>query len=452
MADNEGKRAPKTARAGQVSAGLWLGLYLLLVLAPMAILVTGGQPRPGGFWWDFALALGYASLGMLGIQFVLTARFKRATSPFGIDVIYYFHRFLATGAFVLLLLHAGILIARYPSTLGGWNPFAAPMSMAMAWLALLAFTVIVVSSLWRKPLGIEYDRWRRWHVLLAVVGMIAALIHVHGSGSFLATASDRLLWAALGVFWLGLAVYVRLWRPWRLRSRPWRVESVHTECPGTWTLELAPQHGQHFHYRPGQFAWLSLRAGPFAMREHPFSFSSTPTRPGRVAFTIKALGDFTARIGEIEPGETAYVDGPYGSFGVDQHPDAAGYVFIAGGVGIAPLISMLRALADRGDTRPKWLFYGNRVRERSVFADEIDALAARINLHVIHVLLEPPSDWQGEVGYVTRDVLDRHLPPERSGLQYYVCGPTGMIRLAEQALSGLGVPLRRLHSELFDLA
>lgn len=440
------------ATGSGAAAALWLGVYLLLVLVPLLVLMLGERPRPGGFWWDFALALGYASLGMMGIQFALTARFKHATAPFGIDVIYYFHRYLATGAFMLLLAHIAILLLRYPSSIGGWNPVTAPFHMGLGWLGLAAFAVLIASSLWRKPLRIEYDRWRRLHIVLAVVGTAAALGHVYGSGSYLASAADRALWLGLGAFWLGLAGYVRLWRPWRLSRRPWRVVDVRPECAGTWTLELEPAHGPVFAYQPGQFAWVSLRASPFAMREHPFSFSSTPTRPGRIAFTVKELGDFTGRIGDIRPGESAYVDGPYGSFGIDRQPDAPGLVFIAGGVGIAPLISMLRALADRGDTRPKWLFYGNRVRDRIVFGAEIEAMAAAIGLRLVHVLLEPPPDWTGDTGFITRDVLARHLPADLAGLQFYVCGPSPMIRLAEAALGELGVPLRRVHSEIFDLA
>lgn len=445
-------RPSDAATGSRAAAALWLGIYLLLVLVPLAVLMIGERPRPGGFWWDFALALGYASLGMMGVQFALTARFKHATAPFGIDIIYYFHRYLATGAFLLLIAHVGILVVRYPAAIGGWNPFTAATYMGLAWLGLLAFTLLIVSSLWRKPLRIDYDHWRSAHIVLAVVGMIAALAHVYGSGSYLASTADRLLWLGLGAFWLSLAVYVRLWRPWLLSRQPWRVVDVRPECPGTWTLELEPMRGPIFSYRPGQFAWVSLRASPFAMREHPFSFSSSPTRPDRIAFTIKELGDFTARIGEIRPGETAYVDGPYGSFGVDQHPDAPGLVFIAGGVGIAPLISMLRALADRGDTRPKWLFYGNRVRERVVFGEEIEAMAATIGLSLVHVLLEPPADWTGESGFITSDILARHLPADPARFQYYVCGPSPMIRLAEQSLGELGVPLHQVHSEIFDLA
>ncbi|MGY6517406.1 MAG: ferredoxin reductase family protein [Lysobacteraceae bacterium] len=434
---------------------LWLGIYLALVVLPLAVLLLGERPRAGGFWWDFAMALGYAALGMMGLQFALTARFKRATAPFGIDVIYYFHRFLAVGAFALLLFHAGIVVFRHPGALGGLDPRSMPAHMLAGWVGLLAFAVLIVSSLWRKPLRLGYDLWRVVHVVLAVVGVAAGLMHAFGSGGFLQSPLSRALWIGLGAFWFGLFVWVRLLRPAGLLRRPWRVRSVQPEHGRSWTLTLTPEDGRVFDYHPGQFAWLTLRASPFAMREHPFSFSSTPTRPGSICFTIKELGDFTNRIGDIQPGERAWVDGPYGSFGIDRHPDAPGQVFIAGGVGIAPLMSMLRALADRGDQRPKWLFYGNRVAERIIFREEIAELAAAINLTVVDVLLEPPADWTGERGYIDAGVLGRHLPADpagRAALQYYVCGPTPMIRLAERALDSLGVRLTHVHSEIFDLA
>ncbi|MFO1425831.1 MAG: hypothetical protein U1F11_02435 [Steroidobacteraceae bacterium] len=156
---------------------------------------------------------------------------------------------------------------------------------------------------------------------------------------------------------------------------------------------------------PGQFAWLTLRASPFAMREHPFSIASSPEQPQRIEFAIKELGDFTATIKDIRPGEIAWVDAPYGDFGIDRCAGAQAAVFVAGGIGIAPILSMLRALAERGDRRPLWLFYGNRVLERVAFREELDRLAQRLDLKVVHVLLEPPADWSGERGFVSQQVL-----------------------------------------------
>jgi predicted ferric reductase len=435
------------------SRGFWLALYLVAIVLPLLVLLAGERPRPGGFWWDFSLALGYSALAMMGIQFALTARFKRATAPFGIDLIYYFHRYLATIATLLVVAHVLILLWRHPAAVGNVDPRSAPAYMTLGWLALLAFLALVVSSLWRKQLGIEYDRWRWLHVAFAVLGLVFAIVHVLGSGSYLESPLKRWLWLTLAAFWLGLTAYVRILRPAWLARRPWVVTDVRKERGRSWTLTVKPD-GPHpvFDYHPGAFAWLTLRASPWAMREHPFSIASSPMRPGALEFTIKELGDFTNRIGEIKPGERAWVDGPYGSFGIDRFPHARGYIFVAGGVGIAPLISMLRALDDRGDRRPMWLFYGNSDYERIVLREEIDAIAGRIGMKVVHVLCKAEPDWQGERGYVDAEVMRRHLPEDLDGLECFVCGPEPMIRLAERSLGRLGLPLVRVHSEIFDIA
>lgn len=439
-------------RSPLARSGTWVALYLGLVLSPFAILLPGERPAGGGFGWDFALALGYSGLSMMAVQFWLTARFKRASAPFGIDIVYFFHRYLAMIGFVIIAMHVMLLLWRYRAVVGGFDPRTLPGYMIAGWLALPGFATLLASSLWRKQLRIEYDRWRRLHVVLAVTATAAAVWHVQGSGYYLDDPVKRGLWSLLAMLWLLLVLWVRVLRPWQLRRRPWHVESVQRERGRSWTLRLRPQSGEVFDYQPGQFAWLSLRASPWALREHPFSFASTPTRGGHVEFTIKELGDFTARIGDIRPGETAYVDGPYGSFGIAHEPDARGAIFFAGGVGIAPVISQLRALADRGDTRPLWLFYGNRSWDRVVFREEIDVLATRLDLSVVHVLSEPPADWTGERGFITPSVLARHLPTDTRGLHAFVCGPTPMIRLVERGLGALGMPLARVHSEIFDLA
>ncbi len=443
----------ETVRPIVMSGRFWLGVYALLVIAPPGLLLAGEGPAPGGFWWDFALALGYASLAMTGLQFALTARFRRATAPFGIDLIYRFHRYLAATAATLLVVHALVLLLFYPEVASlTTGPGSGSLSLGAGWLALGAFILLVVSSLWRRPLTLDYDHWRRLHVALAVLGLAAAFSHVLGSASYLNSGWKYALWAGLGAMWLGLAFYVRLVRPVRLIRRPWLVAAVRRERGRSWTLTLEPETGQGLRFRPGQFAWLTLRASPFALREHPFSIASIPVPSGRIEFTIKELGDFTRQIGSVRPGERAWVDGPYGSFGAWRYPQAPGLVFIAGGAGIAPVMANLRSLAEQGDRRPLWLFYGNRNWERVVFREEIDALCARLELRVVHVLGKPPADWTGERGYIDVGVLDRQLPSNRSQLQYLVCGPEPMIRLVEQSLATLGVGLSALHFEIFDLA
>src|SRR5690606_18822073 len=130
-----------------------------------------------------------------------------------------------------------------------------------------------------------------------------------------------------------------------------------------------------FRFQPGQFAWFAFDRSPFSLTQHPFSFSSSAEH-GEVEVAIKALGDFTRTVKRLEPGTKVHVDGPHGVFSIDLD-EGPGFALIAGGVGIAGLISMVRTLADRGDVRPVLLFYGNRTWDEVAFREELDRLRER---------------------------------------------------------------------------
>lgn len=428
----------------------WVAVYLGFILAPLFVLLIDTSGTGAGFWWDFAVALGFAGTAMMGMQFLLTARFKRAMAPFGIDIIYYFHRDIAVVALGVILAHPIILVSANPAALGFLNPIRAPWYMTAGLVSVLALVAVMITSWWRKALGLHYDGWRRGHSALAVVALAAALAHIAGLGRYVEASWKRALWMGIGFSCLAVVGYVRLWRPWAIQRRPYEVVDVRSERGDAWTVVLRPRGHHGFAHRPGQFAWLTLRASAFSMREHPFSIASSPDAAGHLEFTIKELGDFTKTIKTVQPGETAFVDGPYGAFTFERH-QAPGYVLIAGGIGIAPLMSMLRALADRGDTRPIVLFYGYRRWERLTFREAIEDLRSRLSLRVVYVLGEPPDHWEGETGVIHQELLSRHLPVDLRTFHYFICGPDAMTQVVERALHGLGVPLRQLHTELFDM-
>lgn len=435
-----------------LSAFFWVSLYLTLVLAPLVVLKIGEVPPGSGFWWDFSKALGFAGMAMMGVQFVLTARFRRASAPFGIDIVYYFHRYLAVLAFAIIVLHFLILRIGYVEALGTMNPLKAPWYMTAGRAALALFALLIVSSLWRKPLRIHYDEWRMLHIGLAMTAFLLALAHIEGVGYYIEAPAKRWLWTGYTLLWLLLIVDIRLIKPWRMRGKPYRVAEVRQERGSSWTLALEPDGHEGMRFQPGQFAWLTLRESPWHVKEHPFSFSSSAARQDRLEFTIKELGDFTRTIKQTQVGETAYLDGPYGVFSVDRHPEAPGFVFIAGGVGATPIVCMLRTLADRHERRPLWFVYGNNRWEDVIFREELETLRERLDLRLVHVLKEPPSDWQGESGYVTPELLRKVLPADARRYEYFLCGSKPMSDAVQQGLRALRVPLGRIHFELFDLA
>jgi predicted ferric reductase len=318
---------------------------------------------------------------------------------------------------------------------------------------VVALIAMIGVSLWREKIKLEYTRWRIWHGILATMVVALAMIHVVLAGHYINTPVKQGLWIGYGVFWVGLLAYVRIFKPVMLLQRPYRVAQVVQERGNAWTLVVKPDGHTGMRFLPGQFAWLTAWKSPFSESEHPFSFSSSAANPEEVSFTIKELGDFTSTIKEMEPGQKVYLDGPFGAFSLDRHPHAKGYVFIAGGIGITPVMSMLRTLKDRGDPRPLILIYGNNEWEDITFREEIESMQQDLNLKVVHVLAEPGEGWQGERGFITAEILDRYLPEERETNVYeiFICGPPPMMDAVEKTLPQLGVSLGDFHSERFNL-
>jgi predicted ferric reductase len=434
-----------------LAGAFWVTVYLALILTPLLVLVPARAPMGGGFWWDVAIGLGFAGLVMMSVQFVLTARFRKATAPFGVDVIYYFHRFLAYVGLVVVLAHPAILLIQQPALRASLDPRTAPWQITAGVASVVLLLVLVGASAFRKRLRIPYEAWRVTHLVLAVGAVGLAFAHMLGIGYSTSPALVKGLWALIGASLVAVVVWVRLVRPWRLLRAPYRVSEVRPERGDAWTLTLEPVRHAGLVFKPGQFAWLSLTRSPFAMREHPFSIASSPREDGTLRFTIKELGDFTRTLGQTRVGQTAYVDGPYGAFSIDRHPDASGYVFIAGGIGVSPIVSMLMALADRGDRRKHVAIVAHSGWDRVPLRDELAALTARLDLELIHVLEEPPEGWEGERGYITAEMLARRLPAERAGFEVFVCGPVAMSDAVERHLHRLGVPLTSVHTELFDM-
>src|SRR5690606_20816962 len=116
---------------------------------------------------------------------------KRATAPFGIDIIYYFHRYAAIAGFLLVIAHPVILLVRDPALLFYLNPLEAPRHMTVGVVSVVALTAVVVSAIWRTQLGLHYDGWRVAHSVLAAAAVLLALWHVHGVGFYVSDPWKR---------------------------------------------------------------------------------------------------------------------------------------------------------------------------------------------------------------------------------------------------------------------
>jgi predicted ferric reductase len=317
-------------------------------------------------------------------------------------------------------------------------------------LFLLLLNAMV--SLLQVRLNIKFENWRMSHNILVPIILLAGFVHARFTGYDLAdlfllrTQFLVLLLIAYAVF-----VYHRFIRPAQLARRPYQVVEVRAEVEDVWTVKMQPPEGvKRFDYLPGQFQFITFRRGrDLPVEEHHWTISSSPTQD-YVSATIKALGDFTATIGATQPGDQAVVHAPFGRFSYVLHPDEKELVFIAGGIGVTPLMSMLRHMRDRRRDISVVFLYANKNEDAIVFREELGEIASgeHPRLRLVHVLEETAENWKGEKGMIDQEMIRRYCD-RLSGLTFYLCGPPGLIDSNLNSLKSLGVADRQIRLEVF---
>lgn len=214
-------------------------------------------------------------------------------------------------------------------------------------------------------------------------------------------------------------------------------------------LGLRVADGAGFAFKAGQYAEAEVPGLAGAWRS--FSMANPPGERGRVDLIVKILpgGVFsTALETGLRPGDSMRLRGPLGQFGVrlSHRP----MVMVAGGSGMAPVLSMLKDLADTGNRREVTFLYGARARRDLFLLDELDALAAEHDWLTFVPALSEPSDgdgWEGETGLITEVLARRH--PATRGMEAYLCGPPPMIDAAIEVLKSTGCKERHIYFDRF---
>jgi predicted ferric reductase len=381
-----------------------------------------------------------AILGMIFLfaQFFLSMRIRFIEDGFGLDKMLYIHRYsgrIAVGAFSI---HGGLIFYNQWLRLGRLN---LSTYVLIGLLVLIAMFITAGLASTYKVLKIPYEVWKNVHLLNYFVFPFA-LLHVFNystPGTFF-----HYLWIAMGVGFALMVLY-RISRIFTVRANPYTVAEVRQEADDLWSLFFK---GRTVKHKPGQFMILQLIRDGKVSAAHPFTISSAP-QADHLAVTIKDLGDFTGTIGKTKPGDKARIDCPYGVFSIVNHP-ASNYVFIAGGIGITPFMSMLRYLQTKGEDKRITLFWGNQSEKYLAFKPELEEIMRTLpSLQVVLVMSNQP-DWEGEKGFLTADLMKKYDVFAEDTL-FFLCGPPPMTRAVLAELKKTGVAKDRIHYEAFEL-
>ncbi len=381
-------------------------------------------------------------------QVLLISRFKFLDRIFSLNRIYAFHRINGIAIAALALVHPTLILAAEKFTLFTFEQRYWPEFFGVGtWVLIL---VLVTTANRRLFFGFAYDRWLWFHRLGILPAIALGIIHIlFVSDTFKSGLPRMLVFAAAGIT---LLMILRIWfRRYFPEKRKFAVSDVQRVGRDAYSVDIRPYDGQFLDYIPGQFAFITPVCEGLPREEHPFTISSTPSRPHTLQFVIRTLGDWTSKIDRLKAGDPVFIDGPYGLFSHMALPGNDPILMIAGGIGITPMLSMLRYMADTDDQRQILLIWSNQTQEHIVFPEEFKDLERRLqHLEIVYVISRDTRGG-GEKGRLDQTKLERLLKGCSRKSNVFVCGPLGMMKEMRRALKKIGFSSTRVYKEAFKL-
>jgi len=433
--------------------GTIIGAATLLLVGAMSIPFFFESPS---MWYKFGLAkallrtgkmLGLAAATLLFFQLIQAARLKVLDRVFSLPGLVRSHRLNAIVIFFLALLHPILVLSSeekliIPLELRYWPE----------WVGVGVLTLIVIHfsvSQWRRAFRITFHGWLLWHRCVGVFILGLAALHIlfvsetfseegfPRTAVMVSTAIIVVLWLWVRSGWL------------RVRKMPLAVTRVAPEGKSCTCIELSPITDRPFQYLPGQFVFVSVHSKYISREPHPFTLSSTPTRPQCLQITVRASGDWTRHIDRVVEGDSVSIQGPFGRFShILTDPDRE-IVMIAGGIGITPMLSMLRFMVDRQDHRAVTLIWSNHSREDIVYEEEFNDLMSKpIGLRSVFVFTGSSAEGVS-TGRLNLEKLQTMLQTCSRRAAIFMCGPVQMMKQVKGDLKRIGFTSCSIYTETF---
>ena len=405
--------------------------------------------------------LGAEAVLLLSVGLVLISTLPWVEVLFdGIDKAAIWHRRVAITGLFLLVPHVALAANPHPTSVG-------PSLAVIGAVGLIALGSWAIVPRWRsliprrlhglvlavtglpglRRIGIPlagYERWRSVHRLTGLF-VAAGFAHALLDGTPF-PHSPLLRWTFVGVGGTGLAFYAyrELLARRFVPMHDYQVDAVRAVGTGITEISLRPL-GRPVSFAPGQFAMLFLE-GTDGWHRHPFTIASAPGEAS-LRFAVKALGDDTEQYQRVvRRGMPAVIGGPFGRF---FHAKGTPRQFwVAGGIGVTPFLSWLRALDQQPPRGPVDFFYSSADPEMP-YADEISELAGRSDLVRAHLV-------DSRQGLLTAERILAEASGTAPGatapgqVSVFLCGPAGMVSALQSGFRRLGVPGQRIYREYFD--
>jgi predicted ferric reductase len=382
--------------------------------------------------------IGSINIVLMAFALFISTRPKWAEPYFGgLDKMYVTHRHVATAAFLLIFAH----VLTVPISLTGW---------ALGnYLAVIAFTgivsIVLISlapriAFLNKLTGGTYEGWKnlkKYIGIFFILGFIHSLTIGEPLHALIAITWVQMFFILGTVSYLYTEVFGRFFK----KYVPYSVEGVKHPNTSTAEVTLRAKKDSIPKHRAGQFLFVRFPNARTLNESHPFTISSAP-QEDVLRVTVKASGDFTrALFSDLKPGMDAVVEGAYGLF--DYKTGGQKQIWIAGGIGLTPFLSFVRAMDGNLDHDID-LYYTVRHKEEALFVDELETGAQknpRLKVHIRHSATDGSLNIDDIVKNAGGSVTTHHI---------YMCGPLPMVQAFEQKFLALRMPANQIHYEEFN--
>jgi predicted ferric reductase len=450
--------SPPAAAAAGVSRRLAAGSLVALLLLGNAVLIVwlwvhGGNltdKSAGDVLTSIARLTGLLSAYLALVQVLLLARIPALERLVGFDRLSVWHRWNGHACIDLVLAHVVFSVWGYAlldrfsipkeiSTMLGGGIYPGMITATIGTVLLLG---VVASSVVIVRRRLRYEWWHAVH-LTAYAGIALAWFHQIPTGNELVldrVAADywKGLYLATIVFLVVFRLLVPLGASFRHRLR---VADVVEEAPGVVSLRIEGRRLDRLSARAGQFFIWRFLAGGRWWTAHPFSLSRAPD--GRsLRITVKALGDHSARVGDIPVGTRVVAEGPFGVF-TEAARRREKVLLIAGGIGITPIRALMEEMGGE-----IIVLYRAVSDDDLVFRAELDRLAAERGIELQYIVGDHATE---EGSRLLSPAHLRELVPDIEDRDIFVCGPPAMTEAAVRNVRAAGVRRRHIHAERFAL-
>ncbi|MBD3321364.1 MAG: hypothetical protein GF350_09750 [Chitinivibrionales bacterium] len=431
------------------SGSIWPAITLLLPALPLQLYFAGNWYS---FWHSYSLgmACGIVAYIWFCLTLILAGRIRYFDRVYGHDRVLIFHGYLARAAIGFALAH---FVFKYMFH----SEFTIQSSIGLA--ALLLFGMVAALTVLFMVDGIlsqkralqksqklkrfwDYSRLKCVHNLTAAA-FACTVVHILIASSTAETNIRMQAMGGMGVFSLGVYCYHKIIRGWQNNRAGTTVSAVSQPDHTVMRLQLNKLPAKLVHSRAGQFCYFRFISAKCGKEEHPFTLSS-PVVNQQSDLLIKAVGDYTQKLSEIEPGTRVHCDGPYGHF--TPEPNIVPLLFIAGGIGITPFMAIVSSWNTIHLQKPVTLIWSTATENDMIQRAVFDTFAEKNTLFTFVPVVTRPAGASPCAGRINKKLLGSHYTKE---MHVYLCASARLRKAVMAILRELGTPERMVYRERF---